>query len=99
MTEVNDKFACPCCGSKTFNKKPKGSYEICEVCFWEDDPIQLSDPDYEGGANRVSLRQGQKNFIEFGACEKGMLKNVRPQTREETRDNDWKPLNGEKNGA
>ena len=61
------KFPCPCCGYKTFAERPIGTYHICEVCFWEDDPIQLKDPDYEGGANAISLRQGQKNFQEFGA--------------------------------
>lgn len=24
-------------------KKSNGSYDICPVCFWEDDPIQLDD--------------------------------------------------------
>jgi hypothetical protein len=90
---MNDlKFACPCCGYKTFREKPNGSYDICEVCFWEDDPIQLDEPDYDGGANRVSLKQGQKNFSEFGACEREMIKNVRQPNRDEQRDENWKPL-------
>lgn len=87
-----EKFACPCCGYKTFNEKPNGSYDICGVCFWEDDPIQLDDPNYEGGANRVSLKQGQQNFIEFGACESDMIKNVRKPTKDEQRNHNWKPL-------
>jgi len=85
-------FACPCCGYKTFRQKPSGTYDICLVCFWEDDPIQLDNPDYEGGANRVSLRQGQKNFEKFGACELNMVKYVQPPTKDEARDKDWKPL-------
>lgn len=89
---ILQRFDCPCCGYKTFNHKPDGSYDICAVCFWEDDPIQLSDPDYEGGANRVSLKQGQRNFAEFGACEKEMVQNVRQPTDDEQRDKDWKPL-------
>lgn len=88
---VTETFACPCCGYKTLKEQP-GLYEICQVCFWEDEPIQLDDPNYEGGANRVSLRQGQNNFIKFGACEKKMIKNVRQPTKEEQRDEDWKPL-------
>lgn len=31
------KFTCPCCGYKTMKGKPPGTYEICEICFWEDD--------------------------------------------------------------
>ena len=89
---VTEKFACPCCGYKTLGEQPKGHYDICEVCFWEDDPIQLDNPNYEGGANNVSLRQGQRNFIDFGACEREMIKNVRQSTKEEQRDEDWKPI-------
>lgn len=37
------KHKCPCCGYYTFDEKPSGTYDICEVCFWEDDPIQLDD--------------------------------------------------------
>lgn len=86
------KFACPCCGYKTFHNPPDGSYNICQVCYWEDDPIQLEDPFYEGGANRISLIQAQKNFMEFGACEKDMLKYVRRPSPDEQRDKNWKPF-------
>ena len=86
-----EKFACPCCGYKTFTHEPNGSYEICEVCFWEDDQIQLENPDYKGGANKVSLKQAQKNFIKFGACEQDMLPNVRQPKLDEQRDPSWKP--------
>jgi hypothetical protein len=87
---VTEKFACPCCGYKTFTQQPNGTYDICQVCFWEDDPIQLKDPDYEGGANKVSLRQGQRNFEKYGACEKEMIMNVRPPKTDEKRDKEWK---------
>jgi hypothetical protein len=89
---IDSKFACSCCGSKTFREQPNGSYDICPVCFWEDDLIQLNDPNFEGGANRVSLKQGQKNFIEFGACEIEMIRYVRQPTKDEERDEIWKPL-------
>lgn len=29
------KFTCPCCGYRTLNER--GAYDICPVCFWEDD--------------------------------------------------------------
>ena len=29
------KFTCPCCGCLTLNER--GAYDICPVCFWEDD--------------------------------------------------------------
>jgi hypothetical protein len=34
-----------------------GEYEICEICGWEDDPVQSADPDYAGGANEESLNE------------------------------------------
>ncbi len=83
---ANSKFACPCCGHKTFAEKSNGTYDICPVCFWEDDPIQLDDPNYEGGANPTSLRQAQKNFLEFGACDEDMKRNVRPANSDEPKD-------------
>ena len=80
--------ACPCCGYKTL--ETVGIYEICPVCFWEDDPIQYDDPNHEGGANNVSLKQGQRNFIEFGSCDKELIKHVRKPKKSEQRDVDWK---------
>lgn len=71
------KYTCPCCGYKTLEEKPTGTFQICEICFWEDDSVQFSDPDYEGGANEVSLRLAQANFLKFGACDEGSLQFVR----------------------
>lgn len=86
------KFACPCCGYRTYDQLPNGSYAICPVCFWEDDLHQLQNPRYESGANPISLEQAQKNFIEFGACDQNMKKNVRPPLPDEGKDKDWKPF-------
>jgi hypothetical protein len=77
------KYKCPCCGYYTFDNKLDGSYDICEICFWEDDPIQLEDSTYEGGANKVSLIQAQNNFKKFGACEHAMIPYVRKPTEKE----------------
>ena len=85
----DENFPCPCCGYKTLSEKPDGTYIICEVCYWEDDPVQLNDPDFEDGANRVSLRQGQKNFKDFGACERNILKHVRQPKPDEARGAEW----------
>lgn len=93
MNEANTKkYACPCCGYKTYSEYPNGTYLICPVCFWEDDPVQLDNPDFAGGANPLSLRESQKNFVSFGACDEGMKPFVRKHSLNEERDNDWKPL-------
>ncbi|MEA5258899.1 CPCC family cysteine-rich protein [Arcicella aquatica] len=88
---INAKFTCPCCGHKTFTEEPNGAYYICPVCFWEDDAIQFDDPNYESGANPTSLKQAQKNFMKFGACDINMKRNVRPPNIEEPKDKNWKP--------
>lgn len=86
------RYPCPCCSYKTLADEPDGTYDICPVCFWEDDPVQLNDPDYRGGANIPSLKQAQKNFMEFGACEERLKSRVRSFHPEESRDESWKPL-------
>jgi len=60
-----------------------GEFEICPVCFWEDDPVQFDSPAMEFGANGVSLDQARANFKKIGACEKRFLKNVRKPLPEE----------------
>jgi hypothetical protein len=34
------KYTCPCCGHKTFNEPP-GSFDICPICYWQDDIMDL----------------------------------------------------------
>ena len=86
------KYTCPCCGYRTLENEPPGTYIICPICFWEDDGIQFDDPDYEGGANKVSLRQAQKNFIEFGAFDSSALAYVRSPSVNDERNVEWKSL-------
>lgn len=88
------KFPCRCCGYKTLSEPANGTYEICEVCYWEDDPVQLSDPDFAGGANIPSLRQAQQNFLVYGACSEDMKPYVRMPKEDEERDKNWKPVDG-----
>ncbi len=57
-----DLFPCPCCGSKVLTIE--GDYELCDVCGWEDDPVQSADPNYAGGANTLSLKQFRKKWVD-----------------------------------
>lgn len=82
MTQ-HEKYACLCCGYKTLDKQPTDTFQICPVCFWEDDGLQYEEPDYEGGANNVSLHQAQYNFRTFGASDKESLPDVRRPTDNE----------------
>lgn len=54
------KHLCPVCGQYEFESR--GSFEICEVCGWEDDPLQADEPDFEGGANELSLNQHKAKY-------------------------------------
>jgi hypothetical protein len=85
------RYPCPCCGHLVFDE-PSGSYDICHVCFWEDDGLQLAYPMMEGGANSLSLFESQRNFLTVGACEPRFIQNVRPPGPNEPRDPAWRPF-------
>ena len=83
--QVENKYFCRCCFYNTLSEFPKGTYEICEICFWEDDWYQTENPFDNGGPNTVSLIQARKNFEDFGACELEMKINVRKPTSNDIR--------------
>ncbi|MGG4197433.1 CPCC family cysteine-rich protein [Paenibacillus jamilae] len=62
-------YSCPCCEFKTL--PTKGEYDICPVCFWEDDGS--TDPSYYSSPNHMTLAQARENFIEFGVVNKSSL--------------------------
>ena len=70
-------YSCPCCGYKTLRER--GGFEICKVCFWEDDGQDEHDADdVRGGPNgALSLSRARANFQNLGACEERFIKNVR----------------------
>ncbi|WP_431607414.1 CPCC family cysteine-rich protein [Peribacillus frigoritolerans] len=53
---------------KTLAEEPPGTHDICRTCFWEDDNYQYEYPD-EDGANKISFRKSQQNFIKFGVSD------------------------------
>jgi hypothetical protein len=69
-----------------------GSYEICPVCFWEDDLVQLRWPDYTGGANKPSLIEAQVNFANTGVVEPRLVHLVRGPLPNEPLDAGWRPI-------
>ncbi|SEE25211.1 hydrolase [Streptomyces griseus] len=84
-----DWLPCPCCGHRTLGEH--GGYEICVVCFWEDDLAQMRWP-WSFGANAVCLVEAQRNYQRFGAMEERFLKRVRPPARDEPLDPGWRPI-------
>lgn len=85
------KKTCLCCGYKTLDIDMH--FDICDICFRQDEPICHRDPYFVGGANGdVSLHQAQQNFIDFGACDKESVDSVRKPTNEDEYDDNWKPF-------
>ncbi len=79
---------CPACGFLTLddvNDSDYGSYNICNVCGWEDDKLQLEDPEMKGGANEESLLKAQRIAI------KKYPLNIQ-KTNGFKRDPDWEQL-------
>lgn len=70
-------YTCPCCGYLTFEGEIRGTFEVCPVCYWEDDNVQNQEPDYGCGANGISLNTAKKNFAKFGAIKQEYIKDVR----------------------
>lgn len=75
-------YRCPCCKSLTLHER--AGYEICPVCYWEDDG--QDDPyadQMRGGPNGMSLTQGRLNYKKYGAVEKRLKKHARKPTADE----------------
>ena len=83
ISENTKRYPCPCCGFYTLDLEPPGTFDICPVCFWEDDPIQYDDPTYKGGANDISLLEARQNFKQFGAMDLLYVKRVRQTHQDE----------------
>lgn len=48
---------CACCGKEDVEK-----FDVCETCDWQNDPMQNENPDYKGGANKLSLNEAKKLY-------------------------------------
>jgi hypothetical protein len=80
----NLPLRCPCCGYKTLDER--GGFDICEVCFWEDDGQDDHDAGIiRGGPNgSLSLTQARANYKKFGACDERSIQSVRAPKPEES---------------
>ena len=82
-TEKVKTYRCPCCGYKTLHGR--AGFEICPVCFWEDDGQDDHDADeVRGGPNGdLSLAAARQNFREFGASDRRSIQHVRKPESDE----------------
>ncbi len=58
-----EKLKCPVCGQYEF--EDENDHDTCSVCGWENDVLQLEDPQYDGGANHISLNEARRNYAEY----------------------------------
>ncbi|MEO1731331.1 MAG: CPCC family cysteine-rich protein [Pseudomonadota bacterium] len=77
------RYQCPCCRYKTLSER--GGFNICPVCFWEDDGQDEHDAQIvRGGPNEcLSLSGARQNFKDFGACDRRYFEHVRAPFEEE----------------
>lgn len=76
--DVEDLDACPCCNYKTLSVR--GQYDICRVCFWEDDSIKKELSRYSS-VNRMTLKKGKDNFNKIGAISEKYIKFIDTETK------------------
>lgn len=80
------RYRCPCCRCATLDER--GGFEICPVCFWEDDGQDDADADVvRGGPNgALSLAAARLNYARIGASDERRLRNVRLPKEDELPD-------------
>ncbi len=54
-------YPCPACGFLMFDRQY--SHQICSICNWQDDDVQLRFPMMRGGANHKSLYEWQQDVM------------------------------------
>ncbi|MGE3774322.1 MAG: CPCC family cysteine-rich protein [Gammaproteobacteria bacterium] len=74
---IEATYRCPCCRALTLCGR--GGFEICSVCYWEDDGQDDRDADeVRGGPNgTLSLSSARANYQRHGASEAGFVGSVR----------------------
>ncbi|MFJ7077935.1 CPCC family cysteine-rich protein [Streptomyces sp. NPDC098781] len=88
-------YPCPACGHQMFGEL--WSHEICDICYWEDDPFQLRYPHADLGSNTgLTLIEAQANYQRFGAVHEDHKRRVRPPGPDEHLDPGWRPVDPER---
>jgi hypothetical protein len=67
--EPEPRVPCPCCGYDTLTER--GQYDICYVCWWEDDgqDDEHADDVWGGPNGSHSLTQARANFLRHGSAQ------------------------------
>jgi Cysteine-rich CPCC len=78
LGEPEQLVPCPCCGYHTLSER--GGYDICRVCFWEDDGTLEANA--YSGPNHLTLGEGRANFSKLGAVTEREVAYVLPDGKE-----------------
>lgn len=81
------RVKCECCEYVSIAES--GCYQICPVCFWEDEGPGWGLDEQSPANHGLSIRQGRENFKKYGACEIEMVKNV--ISVEDRKDYEYRP--------
>ena len=84
--QTGPMYPCPSCGYKTL--PGRGGYDLCPVCWWEDDggkPWEYSGP------NGRTLVEAQQGYLAARRPYRLRPGKVRSPKRHEARDPDWRP--------
>lgn len=74
---MKQRHKCVCCGYYTLvGTKEDIAWDICPVCFWENDVSETNLNQYSG-ANHMTLTQGRENYRKYSACDLASIQNVR----------------------
>jgi len=52
---------CPVCKGYDFNED--NDFDVCDICGWENDGMQLDDPDDWGGSNDLTLNSARLEYM------------------------------------
>ncbi|WP_199405237.1 MULTISPECIES: CPCC family cysteine-rich protein [Corallincola] len=69
---------CPCCDYFTLDQRDR--YEICPVCYWEDEPL-LDEREASSANLGMALADARINFLAIGACYPSMKKHVLAESK------------------
>lgn len=87
--KVEVLVACPCCGLRTLANR--GDYDICPVCWWEDNGQDNQHSTEYSGLNRCSLKQGRINYIQTGIFDpnRGDLRTIQSPAEQYVREREF----------
>lgn len=75
--KMKKRHKCKCCGYYTLiGTEEDISWDICPVCFWENDVFE-DNPEIYSGANHETLAQGRENYKKYLACAPQNVNSVR----------------------